>query len=65
MIRFTKAHAYGNDFIYVRKDAAEGARPGGPDGPGEFVELARELCDRHIWSRRGQYDRCARCGYLR
>jgi diaminopimelate epimerase len=47
MIRFTKAHAYGNDFIYVRKDAVEGARPGGPGGPGGFVELARELCDRH------------------
>jgi diaminopimelate epimerase len=44
MIRFTKAHAYGNDFIYVRKDAAEGACPGGPGG---FIELARELCDRH------------------
>src|SRR5712692_7077752 len=43
-MRFTKAHAYGNDFIYIRKDAVEGARPG---GPGEFVALARELCDRH------------------
>ena len=47
MIKFTKAHAYGNDFIYVRKDAAEGAHPGGPGGPGGLVALARELCDRH------------------
>ena len=44
MIKFTKAHAYGNDFIYVRKDAVEGV---GPDGPGGLVALARELCDRH------------------
>ena len=40
-MHFTKAHAYGNDFIYVRKDAVEGARPGG------LIALARELCDRH------------------
>ena len=38
MLRFTKAHAYGNDFIYVREDAVEGA---------SLNELARELCDRH------------------
>jgi diaminopimelate epimerase len=38
MIKFTKAHAYGNDFIYVRSDAVEGAAPD---------VLARELCDRH------------------
>jgi diaminopimelate epimerase len=37
-MKFTKAHAYGNDFIYVRQDAVAGI--GGPD-------LARELCDRH------------------
>ena len=43
-IRFTKAHAYGNDFIYVRKDAVEGVRPGDPAG---YASLARELCDRH------------------
>jgi diaminopimelate epimerase len=37
-VRFTKAHAYGNDFLYVRSaDAASAA----PDA------LARELCDRH------------------
>ena len=47
MIKFTKAHAYGNDFIYVRKDAVEGGRPGEPDGPGGCSALARELCDRH------------------
>jgi diaminopimelate epimerase len=40
-MRFTKAHAYGNDFIYVRLDAV-GAAP-----PGDFTALARELCDRH------------------
>src|SRR5437764_2597445 len=38
MIKFTKAHAYGNDFIYVRRDAVEGAA---------LDALARELCDRH------------------
>src|ERR1044071_2694416 len=38
MLRFTKAHAYGNDFIYVRADAV-GAPP--------LDALARELCDRH------------------
>jgi diaminopimelate epimerase len=37
-MRFTKAHAYGNDFLYVRRDAA-GAAP--------LDALARELCDRH------------------
>ena len=40
-IRFIKAHAYGNDFIYVRKDAVEEVRQGG------HSLLARELCDRH------------------
>lgn len=38
MIRFTKGHAYGNDFIYV-----EGARASGV----AYDALARELCDRH------------------
>ena len=37
-MRFIKAHAYGNDFLYVRADAA---RAHAPDA------LARELCDRH------------------
>ena len=37
MLKFTKAHAYGNDFIYVRKDAV-GAAP--------LDALARELCER-------------------
>ena len=44
MIKFTKAHAYGNDFIYIRKDAVEGVRSGDPAG---YAPLARELCDRH------------------
>ena len=47
MLRFTKAHAYGNDFIYVRKDAIEDLRAGGSGGHGELAALARELCDRH------------------
>jgi diaminopimelate epimerase len=38
MLRFTKAHAYGNDFLYVHRDAAEGVA---------LDSLARELCDRH------------------
>jgi len=38
MLRFTKAHAYGNDFLYVRESAVAGAR---------LDALARELCDRH------------------
>ena len=38
MIKFTKAHAYGNDFIYVRKDLVAATR---------LDALARELCDRH------------------
>jgi len=39
MIRFSKAHAYGNDFLYVRRDDI---------GPGVALDaLARELCDRH------------------
>lgn len=37
-MRFIKAHAYGNDFLYVRADAADGA---------PIDALARELCDRH------------------
>ncbi len=37
-MRFSKAHAYGNDFLYVADDQA-GSRPRGA--------LARELCDRH------------------
>jgi len=39
MIRFSKAHAYGNDFLYVRREDI---------GPGVALDaLARELCDRH------------------
>jgi diaminopimelate epimerase len=41
MIKFAKAHAYGNDFLYVRKadvlNIDAGAQPA----------LAREMCDRH------------------
>jgi diaminopimelate epimerase len=37
-MRFAKAHAYGNDFLYVRADAAAG---------GSLERLAREMCDRH------------------
>jgi diaminopimelate epimerase len=39
MIAFSKAHAYGNDFLYVRADGVEG-RP--------HDALARALCDRHM-----------------
>lgn len=38
MIKFTKAHAYGNDFLYVEKRAVEGLA---------LDALARELCERH------------------
>lgn len=38
MIRFTKAHAYGNDFLYVHEDEVVGR---------DVDRLARELCDRH------------------
>lgn len=38
MLKFTKAHAYGNDFLYVRDADVEGAAPD---------LLAREMCDRH------------------
>ena len=39
MPRFSKAHAYGNDFLYVRREDV---------GPGVALDaLARELCDRH------------------
>jgi diaminopimelate epimerase len=37
-MRFIKAHAYGNDFLYVRADAVRGV---------PLDALARELCDRH------------------
>jgi diaminopimelate epimerase len=38
MINFSKAHAYGNDFLYVRADAVECRASDA---------LARALCDRH------------------
>src|SRR4051794_16908553 len=39
MIKFAKAHAYGNDFLYIRDRDVD---------PGIAVDtLARELCDRH------------------
>ncbi len=38
MIKFWKAHAYGNDFLYVEKAEVEGAA---------LDALAREMCDRH------------------
>lgn len=37
-MRFTKAHAYGNDFLYVLKTDV---------GDGSLDALARELCERH------------------
>jgi diaminopimelate epimerase len=39
MIRFAKAHAYGNDFLYIRSADL---------GPGVALDvLARDLCERH------------------
>src|SRR4051812_29543231 len=37
-MRFTKAHAYGNDFLYVPKDAVRDVA---------LDVLAREICHRH------------------
>lgn len=37
-MRFTKVHAYGNDFLYVHESASAGR---------QLDVLARELCDRH------------------
>jgi diaminopimelate epimerase len=39
MLSFVKAHAYGNDFLYVEDEAAAGQDP---------TALARRLCDRHV-----------------
>src|SRR5436190_9885297 len=39
MMRFSKAHAYGNDFLYVRSDEVAAGVP--------LEALAREVCDRH------------------
>jgi diaminopimelate epimerase len=39
MITFAKAHAYGNDFLYVAHPAVIGA---------DLPELARRMCDRNI-----------------
>jgi diaminopimelate epimerase len=39
-MQFAKAHAYGNDFLYVRQDAVEAL-------DGDLDRLARQLCDRH------------------
>jgi diaminopimelate epimerase len=38
MIRFTKAHAYGNDFIYVERALVQGA---------DLPDLARRICARN------------------
>jgi len=37
-LKFAKAHAYGNDFLYVQAEDVAGAR---------LDALAREMCDRH------------------
>jgi diaminopimelate epimerase len=41
MIAFTKAHAYGNDFLYVRDEAVADRSSDG------LAALARAMCDRH------------------
>jgi len=52
-MKFTKAHAYGNDFLYVRRDELPrlSPEPANPEPatsePGTLGALARELCDRH------------------
>src|SRR5262245_36992817 len=38
MLPFWKAHAYGNDFLYVRQDDVDQT---------SLSTLAREMCDRH------------------
>jgi diaminopimelate epimerase len=38
MIRFAKAHAYGNDFLYIEKKSVQGM---------ELGHLARTVCERH------------------
>jgi diaminopimelate epimerase len=38
MIRFTKAHAYGNDFLYVDRGDIKGI---------DLPSLARQMCERH------------------
>jgi diaminopimelate epimerase len=38
MITFAKAHGYGNDFLYVEREAVEGA---------DHPALAREMCERY------------------
>lgn len=40
-MNFTKAHAYGNDFLYVREESVAGM-----DGD-HLTRLARAMCDRH------------------
>ena len=37
-MRFVKAHAYGNDFLYVEEQTVAGVA---------LAALAREMCDRH------------------
>src|SRR3954470_18456006 len=37
-MQFIKAHAYGNDFLYLRRDAV---------ASGPLDAFAREICDRH------------------
>ena len=39
MLDFIKAHAYGNDFLFIARDRV---------GDLDVVTLARRLCDRHI-----------------
>src|SRR5436305_13100008 len=38
MIRFSKAHAYGNDFLYVDRGDIKGI---------DLPSLARQMCERH------------------
>ena len=38
MLPIVKAHAYGNDFLYMEESAAKGR---------DAAEMARAICDRH------------------
>jgi diaminopimelate epimerase len=42
MLHFTKAHAYGNDFLYVREELVR------ERSAGDLAALARTMCDRHM-----------------
>ena len=46
-MRFTKAHAYGNDFIYLRKRELAASHSESVSALDTLDALAREWCNRH------------------